>query len=148
VLKYSPSFVALVLLVGCGSSFKDPAQSVHHPANPEASQAKLDKPSDTLAPSSDVMSASTASPASDHKHDSSGMHDMGMMQPSGGMGHDMAGMAGMHMQHDSAAPAASAPATTQTAELYTCSMHPEVVSKTPGKCPKCGMKLVKKEDKK
>jgi uncharacterized protein (DUF305 family) len=27
---------------------------------------------------------------------------------------------------------------------YTCSMHPEVVQKTEGKCPKCGMKLEKK----
>jgi len=26
---------------------------------------------------------------------------------------------------------------------YTCSMHPEVVSNKPGKCPKCGMALVK-----
>jgi uncharacterized membrane protein len=31
---------------------------------------------------------------------------------------------------------------------YTCSMHPEVVSEQPGKCPKCGMKLVKKEQSK
>ncbi|TAL77611.1 MAG: hypothetical protein EPN88_02520 [Bacteroidetes bacterium] len=28
---------------------------------------------------------------------------------------------------------------------YTCSMHPEVHSDKPGKCPKCGMNLVKKE---
>ncbi len=27
---------------------------------------------------------------------------------------------------------------------YTCSMHPEVKSDKPGKCPKCGMELVKK----
>ncbi len=27
---------------------------------------------------------------------------------------------------------------------YTCSMHPEVVMDAPGKCPKCGMKLVVK----
>jgi hypothetical protein len=27
---------------------------------------------------------------------------------------------------------------------YTCSMHPEVKSDKPGKCPKCGMDLVKK----
>jgi hypothetical protein len=27
---------------------------------------------------------------------------------------------------------------------YTCSMHPEVASDTAGKCPKCGMDLVKK----
>jgi len=29
--------------------------------------------------------------------------------------------------------------------IYTCSMHPEVVSDKPGECPKCGMFLVKKE---
>lgn len=29
--------------------------------------------------------------------------------------------------------------------LYTCVMHPEVISDKPGKCPKCGMDLVKKE---
>ncbi|MDB5013752.1 MAG: hypothetical protein JWQ25_1954 [Daejeonella sp.] len=28
---------------------------------------------------------------------------------------------------------------------YTCKMHPEVSSDKPGKCPKCGMDLVKKE---
>ncbi len=26
---------------------------------------------------------------------------------------------------------------------YTCTMHPEVVMDKPGKCPKCGMTLVK-----
>ncbi len=29
--------------------------------------------------------------------------------------------------------------------IYTCPMHPEIESKNPGKCPKCGMKLVLKE---
>jgi hypothetical protein len=28
---------------------------------------------------------------------------------------------------------------------YTCPMHPEILSNKPGKCPKCGMTLVKKE---
>ena len=45
-----------------------------------------------------------------------------------------------------AAPATTAApaATPAQAVTYTCSMHPEVVSDKPGKCPKCGMDLVKK----
>ena len=31
------------------------------------------------------------------------------------------------------------------ATTYTCSMHPEVTSDKPGKCPKCGMDLVVKK---
>ena len=31
---------------------------------------------------------------------------------------------------------------------YTCPMHPEVITDKPGKCPKCGMTLVKREAKK
>lgn len=41
-------------------------------------------------------------------------------------------------------PAPMAAATTQPVQ-YTCSMHSEVVSDKPGKCPKCGMKLVEKK---
>ena len=29
--------------------------------------------------------------------------------------------------------------------IYTCPMHPEVQAGKPGSCPKCGMKLIKKE---
>lgn len=31
--------------------------------------------------------------------------------------------------------------------IYTCPMHPEIASGKPGKCPKCGMILVKKKTK-
>ncbi len=37
-------------------------------------------------------------------------------------------------------------AATTTADQhvhYTCPMHPEVITEAPGKCPKCGMDLVK-----
>lgn len=32
--------------------------------------------------------------------------------------------------------------TTKHVTYYTCSMHPDVVSNNPGKCPKCGMDLI------
>jgi len=33
----------------------------------------------------------------------------------------------------------------QATKTYTCSMHPEVISDKPGKCPKCGMELIEKK---
>ena len=42
--------------------------------------------------------------------------------------------------------AAGAPTSEASEEaVYTCPMHPEVTSATPGECPKCGMTLIKKE---
>ncbi len=29
--------------------------------------------------------------------------------------------------------------------VYSCTMHPEIITDKPGKCPKCGMALVKKK---
>jgi len=37
---------------------------------------------------------------------------------------------------------------TAQQQVYTCPMHPEVVSNKPGKCPKCGMTLVLKKNRK
>jgi hypothetical protein len=33
-----------------------------------------------------------------------------------------------------------------TAALYTCPMHPEVISEMPGTCPDCKMDLIEKTD--
>ncbi len=35
--------------------------------------------------------------------------------------------------------------TVMMHKVYTCTMHPEVISDKPGKCPKCGMTLVEKK---
>ena len=45
---------------------------------------------------------------------------------------------------DSPAKPVGNPGPGVSAETYTCTMHPEVITNAPGKCPKCGMDLVKK----
>lgn len=50
---------------------------------------------------------------------------------------NMDGMEGMnHSMHDE---------DSMKNATYTCVMHPKVISDKPGKCPKCGMELVKKD---
>jgi len=34
--------------------------------------------------------------------------------------------------------------TGAVSKIYTCPMHPDVLSDKPGKCPKCGMALLEK----
>jgi rubrerythrin len=48
----------------------------------------------------------------------------------------------MHKQHKDITK------TAKQMQQYTCPMHPEVITNKPGKCPKCGMTLVKMEAKK
>lgn len=143
-----------LLIGGCAGGTATPPLSQDHPANANAIEAPLPPPSQTL-----VVADSTVPPAADP---ASLMPDMkGMNHGSGGMQHDMKGMQHDHampgMKHDvpatqpgeNAAPSAprftpmTGPATSPA--KYTCTMHPEVVSDQPGKCPKCGMKLVPKK---
>ncbi len=39
----------------------------------------------------------------------------------------------------------AADSTRQDSSIYSCSMHPEIQSTFPAKCPKCGMDLVQKK---
>jgi membrane fusion protein (multidrug efflux system) len=63
---------------------------------------------------------------------------------------DMPGMHGMsteqldHSQHSSG-PTTSIPPGQHETQVWTCTMHPQIVRSQPGKCPICKMALVPKE---
>ncbi len=46
---------------------------------------------------------------------------------------------------DTVATATAEPTNENTAQIYTCSMHPEVTGSKGSKCPKCNMDLVLQE---
>ena len=136
------TMLAMFLLGGCAAGTDSQPLSLDHPANPLAEEAALPPPSDTLAinNATDIGSKTASQP------EMNGMEGMSHM---GHMHHNMS-----DMKHDEPAskPSAHSPRSTQSSTTaptatYTCPMHHEVVSPTPGKCPKCQMKLVLKGEK-
>lgn len=141
-------FCASVLMLAGGCAIPaEPRFANNHPASPQAAEAPVSGVSQTLAsdnPAATVVgempNASMPMPMKpgdeiDHSHMKQG--DMPGMKHDG---HDMSSM----QRGGSATQPASKSATT--AAPYTCVMHPEVVADAPGKCPKCGMKLVAKKN--
>ncbi|QEC71347.1 hypothetical protein FSB73_06345 [Arachidicoccus ginsenosidivorans] len=57
---------------------------------------------------------------------------------------NMGGMEGMNGMSDVDHPKHHQPQSSSSEQTYVCPMHPEVTSDKPGKCPKCGMALVKR----
>jgi hypothetical protein len=108
-----------LLLAGCAAPYTEAPLPEDHPANPAAAGSKLPERSRALDLS--VADSVTTRPALAHEHD---------------VGADSA-----HENHPGG-PAAALPAE---ASIYTCPMHPEVVTDMPGRCPKCNMKLVPKK---
>jgi hypothetical protein len=143
------SYVAAASLAfyasGCASSQipSDP----QHPASPDAPQAPLPPVGETLAEPSEPQTTEATSPDA-HSHESGGAAEATpAATPDGSHDASHAGHSGSvptpttapHTGHG--APASATQADKEAAR-WTCPMHPEVMQPEPGKCPKCGMKLV------
>lgn len=107
----------LVAIAGCAAPVQV-APPEWHPANASAPIRPLDSQPGALAVADPVEAA-----------------EEGVVPSSGATG--------MQADHADGAHGAEGAAADSVATLYRCPMHPEVTSDTPGKCPKCGMRLVK-----
>jgi hypothetical protein len=129
-------------LPGCASSQLE--ATPEHPASPSAPQAPLPPVGEALAnpqdPSAQQPDGDAANSPAGHSHGTA-------EAPSKSAPAADAAAHGGHQGHAPAANTAApddhaSAAAAGEAERWTCPMHPEVIQSGPGKCPKCGMKLV------
>lgn len=130
----------LLALGGCAASYFEPTLSADHPASPTAEEAPPPTRWHTLdLATADQVAPAEAKPGMDHAGHGVGAKDESPPREHGadGDGH----------KHDGSTPTA-APKSDEgaaAATIYACPMHPEITSDKPDqRCPKCGMKLVKK----
>lgn len=143
--------VALLAVAGCAGPLPtDPATVGDHPANPNALATPVPPPSTTLAiPVNADLDPANAAPLPPDPHGHVGPGDNDALVPlpgetTDGMKHDLPGMDMNGTDMNGTGPDAPATApTTRAAADYTCPMHSEVHADVPGRCPICGMKLVK-----
>jgi hypothetical protein len=142
------SYVAAVAIAfysfGCASS--QIASDPQHPASAEAPRAPLPPVGEALSdpggPGAMAANSTDSRPHEGHgttegTHPSPQAPDVAASH----LGH--AGAASTSTAGDRAGhERASVSQSDKEGERWTCPMHPEVVQSEPGKCPKCGMKLV------
>ena len=120
ILNFILNLAVALVVTGCAAQYTEPALLETHPASAKAAASPMPVRSGTLDLSKADPITAPPTPAAMHDAASPQAHE----QP-------------MHAAPDSNAAAAA---------LYTCPMHPEVISKEPARCPKCNMKLVPKKN--
>jgi hypothetical protein len=131
----------LALLAGC-STYTEPTFSISHPANPRASEAA--SPSARAQLGRDELTRQTAQRFAALRAVQT--NEPPTIQQTGAQQHEKLGAVtegAKGMQHKLAGARNEVEGKPPKAGSYTCVMHPEVRNDKPGRCPKCGMKLVR-----
>ena len=145
--------VALLALAGCASRM---ASSEEHAVRASPPPSVSVPTAATLKP--DALDAPAATSVADAQRSAEIAEEMSGAAGGGHEGHGGHGggtyvhvdagreTEAQEMPHDHHAHGhgMAAAAGEEAAEAYVCPMHPEVTSKEPGKCPKCGMDLVQR----
>lgn len=132
-LRTWAALLGALVLSACAASTPPPRFSPVSPADANGPESTVPAPKPMLTgdgelaerPESTQEPAPGGMPGMEHHH-----------QPPG-----LTGTEGGQMEH------AAKDTAPETEATYTCTMHPQVSSKTPGKCPICGMTLVQKATK-
>jgi hypothetical protein len=122
--------LSLLTLAACGSGVP-PRSAALDPSNENGPESMPF--SGSSAPTGQPVAGDGELAHADQSH-------TGGSEEHAGHGHGAANVVGTQSSPATQAGSSDRPLT------YTCPMHPEVQSAEPGKCPKCGMKLVPKKD--
>jgi hypothetical protein len=132
----------VMLLSSCAANFQPPPLSATNPAsvNARESVTPVAKPmlgSDAVTEkTNELLAASAPGNPSFQPSEMQGMH------------HGMGGVKGMQHEKTGATKMGSGEQPRTGKIYYTCAMHSQVRQDKPGKCPICGMTLIKKEERK
>lgn len=144
LLSLAALLAAANFFAGCASETPYVVSADNDPADPGAPSGKMSGMG--LAEESlQGQSQSPSMPGSSHPN-SAAEEGGGMAMP---MGNDASAapsaMEGMDMGATSSAAKTNVEDSPRKGKfVYTCPMHPDVISDRPGICPQCGMTLIKK----
>lgn len=127
-------------LIGCAVNLQPPPLSATNPASVEAKESVMPAARPMLG--RDALTQKTNERLAANTPGSPSFQPSEMQQ----MHHGMSGMEGMQHDKMNAMKMDSGEKPTTDKIYYTCKTHPQIHQDKPGKCPICGMTLIKKEE--
>ncbi len=127
-------------LIGCAVNFQPPPLPATNPASVEAKESVTPVARPLLA--RDALTQKTNERLAANTPGNPSFERSKMEQ----MHHGMSGMEGMKHDKTGTAKMDSGEKPKSGKVYYTCKMHPQIHQDKPGKCPVCGLTLIKKEE--